>query len=82
MKAYEFPARLTANGTLEVPPELLDQLSTDQPLRVIVLLEETNGFLENDDAESPIEGFRQAWHEVMTGQTLPVSQLWDNIDDE
>lgn len=25
--------------------------------------------------------FRQGWHEAMTGQTLPVAQLWDGIDD-
>jgi hypothetical protein len=23
--------------------------------------------------------FRQAWHEAMTGQTIPISQLWDDI---
>jgi hypothetical protein len=85
MKAYEFPAKLTVNGMLEVPPELRDSLSTDQPLRVIVLLEETNGSSENDDDdEMSVEdikaSLRQALHEARTGQTLPISQLWDNIN--
>jgi hypothetical protein len=26
-----------------------------------------------------LEDFRQAWHEAMTGQTIPVSQLWDEL---
>ena len=83
MKAYEFPAKLTADGTLEVPPDLLENLPIDQTMRVIVLLEETNGSVEDEDEdESPLESFRQAWHEAMTGQTLPVSQLWDAIDGE
>lgn len=84
MKAYEFPAKLTSNGTLEVPPDLLESLPINQTVRVIVLLEETNGSLDKDEDEneSPVESFRQAWHEAMTGQTLPVSQLWDSIDAE
>jgi len=24
--------------------------------------------------------FRQGWQEAMTGQTLPVSELWEGID--
>lgn len=32
--------------------------------------------------EDPIEAFRQSWHEAMTGQTHPVSTLWDDMDDE
>jgi hypothetical protein len=23
--------------------------------------------------------FRQAWHEAMTVQTIPISQLWEDI---
>lgn len=30
--------------------------------------------LEDDD---PVEEFRQAWHEAMTGQTFPIEELWD-----
>jgi len=28
-----------------------------------------------------IEDFRQAWHEAMTGQTIPASQIWEGIED-
>lgn len=30
----------------------------------------------------PEGAFRQAWHETMTGQTHPISTLWDDLDDE
>lgn len=26
--------------------------------------------------------FRQGWHEVMTGQSQPISELWEGIDAE
>ncbi|EGJ30807.1 MULTISPECIES: hypothetical protein [Moorena] len=28
------------------------------------------------------ESFRQGWQEAMTGNALPVSELWDGIDAE
>jgi len=39
-----------------------------------------------DDDDEPktqiLEDFRQAWHEAMTGQTIPVARLWEGIDDD
>lgn len=32
--------------------------------------------------EDPEASFRKALHEVMTGQTYPISTLWDFLDDE
>ena len=32
--------------------------------------------------QDPQAAFRQAWHEAMTGQTQPISNLWDDLDDE
>jgi hypothetical protein len=26
--------------------------------------------------------FRQAWHEAMTGQGIPVAELWQELEDE
>ena len=28
------------------------------------------------------EGFKQAWQEAMTGQTRPISELWERLDAE
>ncbi len=61
------------------------QLTLDHPLlndknsrvEVIVLIPEAT-----DPTQSEIlSDFHQAWHEAMTGQTIPVSQLWDGIED-
>lgn len=32
--------------------------------------------------EKIISDFRQAWHEAMTGQTIPLSQLWEGIEND
>lgn len=62
------------------------QLALDQPLEVaqnsrvevIVLIQESS---EGDVAKEEIlSDLRQAWHEVMTGQTVPVAQLWEDIE--
>ncbi|MEB3356018.1 MAG: hypothetical protein VKK04_04780 [Synechococcales bacterium] len=69
------------------------QLILDQPLdllensrvEVIILVENQEAELNvNDDTleEEILADLRQAWHEAMTGQTVPVSQLWDDIDSE
>ena len=29
-----------------------------------------------------VNDFRIAWHEAMTGQTIPVSQLWEGLEDD
>ncbi|MFN6572208.1 hypothetical protein [Dendronalium sp. ChiSLP03b] len=60
----------------------LGQLSLDEPLtlakhsrvRVIVLIAEEN---EEDEevAESASESFRQGWHDAMSGNIIPISQL-------
>lgn len=46
----------------------------DRRVRIIVLAEEP--------LKSAEECFRQGWQEAMTGQTVPLSQLWDGIDTE
>lgn len=40
MRGYEFPSRVTAEGTLEVPDEVSKLLSVDAAVRVIVLIGE------------------------------------------
>jgi hypothetical protein len=59
-------------------PALDDLLLTNQNSRVeiIVLIPENDNLDEPSKAEI-LADFRQAWHEAMTGQTLPISQLWD-----
>ena len=71
------------------------QLSLDVPLtveqhtrvKVIVMLnedpdQENNLEVDEEISESAVESFRQGWRDVITGNTLPVSQLWEGIDAE
>ncbi|WP_293229526.1 hypothetical protein [Microcoleus sp. PH2017_05_CCC_O_A] len=38
--------------------------------------------LGDETLKSAEECFRQGWYEAMTGQTIPLSELWDGIDAE
>jgi hypothetical protein len=49
-------------------------------VRVIVLLSENEEVQNEKLLESAQESFRQGWYDAMTGNTLPVSQLWEAID--
>ena len=66
------------------------QLTLDNPIttakngrvEVIVLIPEESEIDEEKEPKTAIlEDFRQAWHEAMTGQTIPVTQLWEGIED-
>ena len=35
---------------------------------------------DDEPKESVLAGLRQAWQEVRAGQTIPLEQLWDDID--
>jgi len=82
MKAYEFPAKLNAAGSLEIPEAVLRNLSAEQEMRVIVLVSEQSDDTEPTAEELQFSGdrFRQSWHQATTGQTLPLSQLWEGVD--
>jgi len=65
------------------------QLTLDQPLvidrnsrvEVIVLIPETTD--DDEPSQADLLGdFKQAWHEAMTGQTIPVSQLWEGLEND
>lgn len=68
----------------------LGQLSLDKPLRlrkfsrvrVIVLIQEkyVEDCVEDGELYEPAsESFRQGWYDAITGNTVPVSQLWEGI---
>ena len=56
-----------------------DELILDEIKNHQLISEEVKPLTENSAKEEIIEDFRQAWHEAMTGQTIPVSQLWEEI---
>lgn len=80
MKAIKLMATIDEQGQLTLDyPLIIDKNSR---VEVIVLIPE-EAEIEADDQpkEAILEDFRKAWHEAMTGQTIPVAQLWEGLED-
>ncbi len=81
MKPIETTATINESGELTLDRTL--DVTKPQRVRVIVLMIEEG---EEDPDETPteiaIEGIRQGLHEALTGQTIPLSQMWEGIDAE
>ena len=75
---------IKATGSINEQGQIfLDQplVNVDGPVEVIVLIaEEDDSEKDLVSKEEILTNFRQAWHEAMTGQTIPVSQIWEGID--
>jgi hypothetical protein len=58
-------------------------LMTDKNSRVevIVLIPEEAEIDEDNSEKVILADFRQAWHEAMTGQTIPINQVWEGLED-
>ena len=56
-----------------------DELILDEIKNHRLLSQEVKPLAKNSEKEEIIEDFRQAWHEAMTEQTIPVSQLWEEM---
>ncbi|MBE9007993.1 hypothetical protein IQ259_23765 [Fortiea sp. LEGE XX443] len=78
MKALKVMATINEEGQLTLDYPLL----TDKNSRVevIVLIPEEEVLDDQSQAEV-LADFRQAWHEAITGQTIPVAQLWEGLED-
>jgi hypothetical protein len=76
MKAIEVTGTVDDRGQLSLNmPLTIDKFTR---VRVIVLFSDVD--IDQELLESPQESFRQGWHDVKTGNVLPVSRLWDGID--
>jgi hypothetical protein len=74
MKAQKGMATVDAQGQIILDTPLL--VNQNSRVEVIILIPEQSESTELD----LINDFRQAWHEAMTGQTVPADQLWDSLD--
>ena len=81
MKAIETTATINEKGQLTLDQTL--ENTKPQRVRVIVLMSEEEHI---DPDETPnsiaIEGIRQGLQEALSGQTIPVSKMWEGIDVE
>ncbi|MBW4514818.1 MAG: hypothetical protein KME11_06285 [Timaviella obliquedivisa GSE-PSE-MK23-08B] len=75
---------IKATGSIDEQGQIhLDQplVNVDGRVEVIVLIaEEDEPETDLVSKDEILANFRQAWHEAMTGQTVPVSQMWEGID--
>ncbi len=84
MKAYELTANVTVDGKIELPDFRLASTSP-QPSKVKVIIlvsepEEINDELVNVDDNFSEESFKRSWQQAIAGETLPLSQLWEETD--
>ncbi|MDZ8050334.1 MAG: hypothetical protein RMX68_009440 [Aulosira sp. ZfuVER01] len=80
MKAIKVMATIDEQGQLTLDRPLT--IDKNSRVEVTVLIPETAEIDECEQSKEVIlEDFRQAWHEAMTGQTIPVAQLWEELED-
>ncbi len=65
MRAYEIPAQVTSEGKIELPESLLKHLPREQPVRIIILVNEPIDQSEDDAwnilaAEQFLAGYSEA----------------------
>ncbi len=77
MKTLKVMATINEQGQLTLDHPLI----TDKNSRVeIIILIPEEEVLDDQSQAEVLADFRQAWHEAMTGQTIPVAQLWEGLE--
>jgi len=62
---------------------LIDQLSLNEQQEILqYLVEKIREDLDDTPDDIVIEGIKQGLKEAMSGQTIPLSQMWEGIDVE
>lgn len=79
MKAIETTATFSLNGQFTIDEPI--DLKANSRVRIILILPEDEEPYETP-TEQIIDGIRQGFYEAFTGQTIPLSQMWDGIDAE
>jgi outer membrane protein W len=78
MKALKVMATINEQGQLTLDyPLMIDKNSR---VEVIVLIPETSEIEEEPTKEEILQDLQQAWQEAMTGQTFPISELWEGME--
>ena len=74
---------LTLRITKDQVFTLIDQLSVNEQQEVLqYLVKKTREDLDDTPDDVVIEGIRQGLKEAISGQTIPLSQMWEGIDVE
>jgi hypothetical protein len=78
MKALKVMAMIDDEGQLTLDRPLL----TDRNSRVEVIVLIPEEALDNPSQSEVLADFQEAWHEAMTGQTIPVAQMWEGLEND
>ncbi len=78
MKAYEFPATVTAEGSVELPDTVVKLLSANQTVRIILLVPDPPPY---DTDLTPAEE-DEMWHRFNADQLLKEYSEADAIYDK
>jgi hypothetical protein len=74
---------LTLQITKDQVFTLIDQLSLNEQQEVLqYLVEKTLEYLDDTPDDIVVEGIKQGLKEAMSGQIIPLSQMWEGIDVE
>jgi hypothetical protein len=60
MKAYEFPATISTEGRIELPEKVLKQLSSNQQVKIILLV--------NEPKEDEVDDEDAGWYQLAAEQ--------------
>jgi hypothetical protein len=74
MKAIETIGTIDQNGQIILTEPL--KVTSESPVKVIILLEEIKEISSETHLKSAVESFAQGWEEAMTGKTHPLDELW------
>jgi hypothetical protein len=77
---------------IQITPEQRRQVETlarrrgyadlDEYLRALIEADaEAHGESLALEDEDPVTGFEEGWRDAMTGNTYPISTLWDDLDE-
>lgn len=80
MQAFELSAKVRPDGTIELPK--LPVVSLNSAVKVILLIDEKVQTKDDQELPSATESFREGWSDMLAGRTIPISQLWDGLDDD
>lgn len=78
MKALEVAGTVNEQGQLSIDEPLM--VTQASHVRVIILFTEDSDEQNENELDLAIVGFRQGWQDAMTGNTIPVAQLWDRLN--
>jgi hypothetical protein len=79
MKALKVMATINDQGQLTLDHPLT--IDKDSRVEVIVLIPEEET-LDTPSQTEVLADLRQAWHEAMTGKTIPVARLWEEVESD